>query len=146
MGHVLSLGSLDTYNDYDFILLAIVSSARPHKLVWGINEGLEIRLKKAEDILFDFKDGSKMSISNYLFETEHTTVELFENRAVEVKGITKPYMLPELKEYDYFFKFGGNSDLFVLDELMEDLKSVPLIQYVTQQEVGELTSRDNLIT
>ena len=108
MAHVLSLGSLDTYSDYDFTLVAIVSSVRPHKLVWGINEGLEIRLKKSEDILFDFKDGSGMKISSYLFKTEHTTVELFENRAVEVTGKTKPYLLPELKEYDYFFKFGGS--------------------------------------
>ncbi len=146
MAQVLSLGSLDSYSDYDFTLLSIVSSVRSHKLVWEINERLEIRLKKYEDILFDFKDGSGMSISNYLFETEHTTVELFENRAVEVKGINKPYLLPELKEYDYFFKFGGNSDLFVLDDLLEDMKSVSSIQYVTEQEVGELTSRDNLIT
>lgn len=146
MAQVLSLGSLDTYNDYDFTLVGIVSAARPHTLAWGINRQLGIRLKKAEDILFNFKDGSGMSISNYLFDTEYTTVELLGNRAVEFEGITKPYLLPELKEYDYFFKFGGDSDLFALDELMEDFKRVSQIQYVIRHEVSELASRDNLIT
>ena len=146
MAQSLHINRLDISYDYEFDLIAIVSSAKEYTLAWHINRCLEIDLKKHTDIEFNFTKGRKMLISNYLFETEHSTITLYLNKAVESEKNNKPYLLPELKEYDYFFKFEGDSDLFVLDDLIKRLKTIDAIQYLKLIEVDNLPSKDNFIS
>ncbi|MBX9853608.1 MAG: IPExxxVDY family protein, partial [Cytophagaceae bacterium] len=83
--------------DYDFEILAIISSVKDYKLAWGLNKSLNINLSKSNDICLDFIKEGKLLISNFIFETEYTTFRLLKNKANDApKGMSKPFLLPEL--------------------------------------------------
>lgn len=139
------IGKLDVSYDYDFDLIGLVASVKEYKLAWMINQVLEINLVKEDDLEINFRKGESLVISNYIFETEYSIITLYVNKSVNPQKNNKPYLLPELKEYDYFFKFEGDSDLFANTDLVETLKGIDVVQFASLIDVEELPSRDNVI-
>lgn len=131
--------------DYDFEIFALISSAKPHKLAWSINKTFNIHLRKAEDLCLDFIKESKIIITNFLFETEYGEFRLLKNRPCEMVNASRPFLLPELKDYDYIIKSGGEAPLFPGNDILDNLRNLPEIQYVQQIEVINLKSKENLI-
>lgn len=131
--------------DYEFDILAIISSAKDYKLAWVINNILKIRLCKAEDLFFEFLDDSKLLVANFLFEKEYSCIRLLKNRSLDFVNSSKPYLLPELKEYDYFIKIDGEKGFFDVIEIIKQLQSLPEIQYIKKIDVLTLKSKENLI-
>src|SRR5436190_16147971 len=95
--------------EYDFDVLAIISSVKDYKMAWAINKLLDINLCKTEDISLDFVRDDRLLLSNFIFETEYTTFRLLKNKSYEVGRSSKNYLLPELKDYDYLIKISGES-------------------------------------
>jgi hypothetical protein len=132
-------------HDYDFEVLALISSEKDYKLAWSLNKLLNIHLCKAEDLCLDFVKDSKMMITNFLFEKEYSRLMLLKNKSNEFNNISKPFLLPELKEYDYIIRIDGERNFFNLEAIIEKLKSLPSIQYLKKIEIHKLKSRENLI-
>lgn len=130
--------------DYDFILIGLVSAAREFKLAWQINEYLKIGLKKEVDLEYDFLKGYKIFISNFIFETEYSSFRLLKNRSVEFLNVQKPFLLPELKNYDYFAMLDGDFAYHAAENLSL-LKEVPAIQLIKPINVETLPSKENLL-
>jgi hypothetical protein len=131
--------------EYDFDLFGLISSAKDYNLAWHLNNILHLHLCKAEEIEFDFLDKSKIYISNFIFEKEYSSFRLLKNKAVEFHNSTKPYILPECKEYDYLLMLKDEAEEIVPDDIMNLLKSVPVVQYVNKIDLTNLRSKENLI-
>jgi hypothetical protein len=127
--------------DYDFDVLAIISSVKDYKLAWAINKSLNINLCKTPDISVDFVREGELLISNFIFETEYSSFMLLKNKS---KG-SKPFLLPELKEYDYIIKISGEQTILNAEKIMNNMKSLSVIEYIKQIDVNNLKSKENLI-
>ena len=132
-------------HDYDFELYAIISSVKAYKLAWVLNQSLNVDFAKEDDALFEFlKEKSKLYFINYKFETEYSYFRFIKNKSCEYYNTSKPYLIPELKEYDYLLLFSINSEL---DKtiLIDKLKNISNIEYLNLIEINTLKSKENLI-
>lgn len=137
---------LDITYEYDFLLFGIVSSVRDYKLAWLLNKELKTKFHKEEEIdLFSDKTDKECWLSYYLFYTDMYDFTLIKNKSVEFLQVSKPYLLPELKEYDYFLKFGGESDIYTEDFIKRSLSLMPHITYLRLIDVDELKQKENLL-
>jgi hypothetical protein len=84
-------------------------------------------------------------IINYNFETEYSNFRLIKNKSCEFANIASPYLIPELKEYDYFIQLQDESGFFGISSIMEKLKNINGIEYIKLIETENLKSKDNLI-
>jgi hypothetical protein len=132
-------------HDYNFDVLALISSEKDYKLAWSLNKLLNIHLCKAEDLCLDFVKDSKIMITNFIFEKEYSSLRLLKNKSNEFNNISKPFLLPELKEYDYIIRIEGERTFLDVDIIIQKLKSLPAIQYLKRIEIHKLKSKENLI-
>jgi len=131
--------------DYSFKILGIISSAKEYKLAWSMNQLLKIHLIKAEDINLQFQNDCNILVSTYLYFTEYSQIRLLKNKSIEFTNIVKPYLIPELKDYDYFIHILDEGCIFDEEWIKEQLQDCGAIQYIKVIDVSELKSKDNLI-
>ena len=108
--------------DYDFELIGMISSLKGHKLAWYLNNELKIDLRKEDDLIIDFLHEGKIVIINYIFETEYSNFRLIRNKSCEFVNIASPYLIPEMKEYDYFIQIMDESGATSVSEIIGKLK------------------------
>lgn len=128
--------------DYDFDVYAIISPVKDYKLAWCINSQLSFEFEKQQDVLLEYNNGAKMYFSSFSYETEYNCYRLLKNKSCEYSNISKPYLLSELKDYDYILVVDGEGER---EGLTEYLKSVNNIIYIKQFNPENLKSRENLI-
>jgi hypothetical protein len=131
--------------DYSFKMIGIISSAKEYKLAWSINQLLKIHLIKADDINLQFQNDCNILVSTYLYLTEYSQIRLLKNKSIEFTNIAKPYLIPELKDYDYFIHILDEGCIFDEEWIKEQLQDCGSIQYIKVIDVSELKSKDNLI-
>ena len=131
--------------DYDFALFAIVSNIKEHAFAWHLNRTLEMDFCKADDIEVAYVKESNKYISNYIHQSEYSTVRLLKNRLHSEFGESAGYLLPELKNFDYLIKIEGDSVWEMADGLPEKLKSLHCVQYFEKLKTDTLKSKDNLL-
>lgn len=135
---------LDVEYDYDFAVFGVVSSSKEYKLAWALNKYLNLRLVKQADLCLDFIQKGRLVISNYLHLTDASTFRLFRNKSADLCNLKKPFLVPDIKEYDYVVQVSG----LLCDssqELLQELKEVPVVQYVQFFEPSNLKFKENLI-
>lgn len=131
--------------DYDFEMYAIISAVKPFKIAWMLNNILNINLVKEEDLLFEFvKEKSKLYFINYKFESQYSYFRLIKNKACEFINTIKPYLIPELKDYDYFVIFDCQDKSIEID-LDENIRNITSVEFVKKIDVNILKSKENLI-
>ncbi len=131
--------------DFDFEIIGLITSLKGHKLAWAINNELKIELRKQEDINIDFLHEGQLVIINYIYQTEYSNFRLIRNKSCEFVNIASPFLIPELKEYDYFIQLEDESSSFSVSEIKEKLKNISGIEYIKVIETENLKSKDNLI-
>ena len=131
--------------DFDFNLFAIITSAKEYKLAWWLNKVLCIDLQKDEDILLDFLKGKSLNVSNYSYKTTHSSVHLIRNKCSEYINFAKPYLIPELQQYDYLLMVKDPAELYELTKWDESLNSIVIIELIQKIEINSLQSKENLI-
>ncbi|MGV3540244.1 MAG: IPExxxVDY family protein [Rufibacter sp.] len=135
---------LEVEYDYDFDLYGVVSSSKDYTLAWALNKYFRIRLIKQADLCIDYLNKGRLVISNYLHKAEHGTLRLFRNRSVGTSTLSSPYLVPDIKEYDYVIQVSGGLDQFQ-QELLNRLHAVPLVQYVRSFDPNCLRYKENLL-
>ncbi len=134
-----------SYN-YDFLLFGIVSGVRAHKLAWWLNKELGITFIQEHEVnLYPQDSIKKCWLSNFSFNEELYNFNLIKNKSVEFFKDSKPYLLSELKEYDYFLKFGGESEIYTEEYILKALKFVPNITFLRLINVDDLKQKENLL-
>lgn len=136
---------LDLEYDYDFELFGLVSSSREHKLAWALNKYLKIRLVKQKDLYFDFLNKGRLVISNYIHRTDCSTLRLLRNKSADLSTLKKPFLAPDIKEYDYLLQIDGEVTDGWRQEVTSVFKLVPLIQYVKKFDPNTLQFKENLM-
>ena len=131
--------------DYSFKMIGIISSAKEYKLAWSVNQLLKIHLIKVDDINLQFQNDCNILVSTYLYLTEFSQIRLLKNKSIEFTNIAKPYLIPELKDYDYFIHILDEGCIFDEELIKEQLQDCGIIQYIKVIDVSELKSKDNLI-
>lgn len=135
-------------HEYNFEVLGLVSSVKEHKLAWFINKKLNINMIKQKDISFDFIKKDRIVISNYLYKIEHCSFLLLKNRSYPIDYLypeKKPWLLPEVWQYDYIIRLKGNINSMSVDTIMNKIKSLPIVQYISKLNIESLISKENLI-
>ena len=131
--------------DFDLSLLAVVSHLKEYKIAWHLNEQLGINLAKQEDEIFEFLGDVRLFISNYSYQTEHSTIRLLGNRSLEESSSSKQYLIPELKQFDYLILTDGSEnspDAYYIRDQLRNLKGIQLVSVI---EIEQLKSKENLI-
>lgn len=136
---------LEAEFDYNFLLFGVISALKEYKLAWHLNNTFELQLNKAHDIAIDFLKSQNLIISNYLYETEHSTFRLLKNKSADVFEDNLAFLIPELKRFDYLILIQGFDDTFNTGDIKKLLSSIPKVQYVQNFQIDDLKSRENLI-
>ncbi|MBC8083268.1 MAG: IPExxxVDY family protein [Hymenobacter sp.] len=137
--------TLDVEYECDFDLFGVVSSSREHTLAWQLNQVLRLRLVKQQDLLYDLLSQGRLVISNYLHTTEHFTLRLLRNRSLDPSVLKKPFLAPDIKEYDYLIQVSNGSGMLAADALLPRLAALPVVQYACQFDPNTLKFKENLL-
>ncbi|UOG75869.1 IPExxxVDY family protein [Hymenobacter tibetensis] len=137
--------TLDVEYECNFDLFGVVSSSREHTLAWQLNQLLRLRLVKQHDLIYDLFSQGRLVISNYLHATEHFTLRLLRNRSLDPSVLKKPFLAPDIKEYDYLIQVSNGSGALAPETLVTELAALPVVQYVCQFDPNSLKFKENLL-
>lgn len=132
---------LDLEFDFDFSLFGVSSHVANYRIAWGMNQLFEIDLERVDDVDLSFDSNKKGSFSLYRFDDEesYTTFHLLSNRC------DTGYLIPELKQIDYFIQYWGPMSDKELFSFKEELRGIPSVLASIQVDPMELKSRNNLL-
>ena len=135
--HILSLDY-----DYNYRMIGVCSHHIDYRLVWSINNDLNLSLEKSdEEFIVVNKKGVHLSRHTfYEFRNENTMVNFF---LIKNKSETK-FLVPEKIEFDYFIficedNFDENSDF------LEKVKQVGSVLTAVEFNPEEISSTENLV-
>jgi hypothetical protein len=141
----MAKNKLDISYEIDFDLIAINASIKEYKLAWVLNKSLGWSLAKKGNIEIEFTGNKSLSVSNYFYKTEYQTFRLLKNRAEDLEEQFNAFLIPELKNFDYFVLLENESDSFDLNSFISKIKQIPFVQFAVIVDTAALKSRDNLI-
>jgi hypothetical protein len=130
---------------FDFELLGIVSPIRDYRMAWLVNKELELNLVKSEDLELEFLSAEKLEISQYFLSLPHGFIQLLKNKALN-SSEQLAYLIPELKNLDYFLLVQDETDQLELSNFMEKLSQNSLVQSIVRIDISKLKSKENLLT
>lgn len=131
--------------DFDFKLLGIVSPIREYRMAWLINQELELNLVKADDLELEFLNAEKLEIAQYFLSLPHGFIQLLKNKAINSTQ-SLAYLIPELKNLDYFLLIQDETEELDLINFMKKLSRNPLVQSIVRIDISKLKSKENLLT
>ena len=130
---------------FDFELLGIVSPIREYRMAWLVNQELELNLVKADDLELEFLNSEKLEIAQYFLSLPHGFIQLLKNKALN-SSQQLAYLIPELKNLDYFLLVQDETEQLDLSNFMEKLLRNPLVQSIVRIDISKLKSKENLLT
>jgi hypothetical protein len=130
---------------FDFELLGIVSPIREYRMAWLVNQELELNLVKVDDLELEFLNSEKLEIAQYFLSLPHGFIQLLKNKALN-SAEQLAYLVPELKNLDYFLLVQDETEQLDLSSFMEKLSRNPLVQSIVRIDISKLKSKENLLT
>ena len=136
----------DLYVDFefDFYLYGLQTTVSEYKLAWELNRAFKFRFKKKGDLCLDFVEQDALLISNFAFNTTHCTFRLLKNRAFTAAPL-EAYLLPELKEWDYFVLAQSPSTDLDQSIFLKDMQAVKAVQQAHFIHVSTIEHKENLL-
>jgi hypothetical protein len=134
---------LDVEYSYDFDLLGIASSAKGYKLAWEINQVLNIKLTKQEDLIIYQKPDQSMTYSYFSYESLPNKLRLFRNRCNE-NDTAKDLLVPEFPHMDFILMAQGEEHM-QHKRLHELLRNIPSVELAAFLPLAALKSKDKFI-
>ncbi len=127
---------------FNFHLIGISSHYHDYRLCWAINKKLSFNLERSENeiIIQERKGEEVLAFPAFYFLCPESEIlfELIANRNED------GYLIPEMKQADYFLKF----DDFYSDsvsELILELRKISMVNMAFQVDPENLRSKYNLI-
>ncbi len=140
----MSTHKLDITYDFDFDLIGLVCTDRDYKLAWRLNELLSIQLVRSAPVEIAFSQGQQLLLSVFDYQTENDAYQLLRNRGLGRNEDSKQYLLPELKELDYFLRIDNHTGSIDVENIMEELSNLSNVQYCTRIKPNALKEGENL--
>lgn len=114
----------------DVTLLGITTVLRAYKLAWLINQTTALKLAQAEDVCLETPGQTARYIVHFLFETEHCTFRLVKNGMLSNEGATVAYLIPHLRQFDFFLTVQDFTQTFKHEEFCDALRATKQVTYV----------------
>lgn len=132
---------LELEYDFDFILIGVSSHVSNYRLAWGMNKLFDIGLERIDDVDLSFGPQKKGVFSLYKSEDKenYTTFHLLSNRC------SLGYLIPELKQIDYFIQYWGPMSTTELEQFKNELRKAPSVLAIVDIDPMQLKSRNNLL-
>ncbi len=127
--------------DFEFLLIGITSQLKDYRLCFLINKFTEFDFRKDDDLAISFKNLPKKLFSRYVYMPETLECEFI---FLGNKG-SDGFLIPEMKEVDYFIMIKYFIDEEDLDLFLTQLKNIDEIQAVVEIDPAKLRSKENLI-
>ena len=127
---------------YSFEVIGISSHENDYRVCWAINTELNYSLKKTDDhSIFDVKNNLKnnFSLFDYFDEESLMTFYLVSNRN------ENGYLIPELKNIDYFMLLMGETEPLFLNNFVARLKKINIVSTAAVIDINSLKSKKNFI-
>jgi len=137
--------TLEADDDCDYALFGLVSSTRDYTLAWHLNRSLRLRLIRQPDFILNLVQQGALAFNYYLHTGETLALRLLRNRAAPPSPLTKPFLAPDIREYDYLLHVQGGTDELAGTALLDRLTALPVVQYASEFAPNELKYRENLI-
>jgi len=129
---------------FDFELLGIVAPMREYKVGWLLNTMDDFDLSKEDDIKIELANDFILRISNLREETEFSKAYLLKNR-LDTGFSFNQYLLPELKEFDFLLKIKHEVRDNWADDLLNKLKEIESLRFVTKIALEKVKNKENLL-
>ncbi|WP_160114780.1 IPExxxVDY family protein [Aquimarina sp. AU474] len=154
---------LDTITDDDYELIAIHCSLAPYRLAFLLNKHLNLKLfRKNKDVNFEYDDVvANFPLYQYDDLFQYNTYNLLGNKfktktepnqsapqglfATSEDSYVTKYLIPELKNVDYFLKIETESSMFSSKPMLTHMLTVTQIITAYPVDHTELKSKNNLI-
>lgn len=154
---------LEIEYDYDFVLIGISSHEKDYRFCWRLNKLLEINLIKQNSLeIKNKKQKTPSFFSFYLFENKSLYTDyavlanISENKQSTTESINlfgelidtesdTDFLLPELKQFNYFYIIKGEVDDNDVEETTNKIKTMENVQTALRIDVNSLRSKQNLI-
>ena len=137
--------TLDVAYECDFALFGLVSSTRDYTLAWALNRALRLRLVRQPELLLNLLVHGRLVFTHYLHATETLTFRLLRNRSSAPSVLKKPFLAPDIKEYDYLLAVNNGSGALADEALLHQLTALDVVQYACQLDPNALKYKENLI-
>ena len=137
--------TLDVDYECDFALFGLVSSTRDYTLAWTLNRALRLHFIKQPELLLNLFSQGRLVFTHYLHATESLTLRLLRNRSIAPSSLKKPFLAPDIKEYDYLLAVSNGSGHLADDELLQCLTALDAVEYACQFDPNSLKYKENLI-
>ena len=137
--------TLDVEYECDFALFGLVSSTRDYTLAWALNRALRLRLVKQPELLLNLLSRGRLVFTHYLYTTETLTFRLLRNRSIASSTLKKPFLAPDIKEYDYLLAVSNGSGDLADEALLQQLVALDVVQYACQFDPNSLKYKENLM-
>ena len=146
----------DDFYDESFILIALHTTLDDYALVYGLNQSIKSKFKRAkknfnlaENKSFpifewddEFHDKYWVLVANHSSEQEKLIPnnDLFQNEST----YTKPRLIPEYKDVDYLLKIETEKELEI-NSLIKNILTLPRVMAAYEISTDKLKSKNNLI-
>lgn len=128
---------------YDFSLVGVACTLKPHRLAWELNRRLELQLMRIPDHQVPERNGDVANYTCFLHRTDITSIRLFRNRSND-DGTSKWLLVPEHPRFDYILMyFSKEEDKGPL--IVGALKNIPAIELSAFLPLASLKSKENLL-
>jgi hypothetical protein len=127
--------------DFDFILISITSPLKDYRLCYKINKAINLDLMKINDLEIIYSGLPPRYHSCYNYHIPDETPQYY---VISNKG-TEGFLIPELKETDYFVLIKDYIDEEDYQFFLQNLKRIPEIQVAVELDPRKLKSKENLI-
>jgi hypothetical protein len=133
---------LEFSHDYDFLLLGISSSEKEHRLIWSINNHLNISLARTTDHKsYSKKASSETEFSCYVYNDDlrYLNYRIIANRS------DQDYLLDEFKKIDFFMIINGEFEEDTAKDIRKKLVQLDTINAVFIINPEGVKSKDKLL-
>jgi len=127
--------------DLDFVLVAITSSLKDYTLAFKINRQISHDFARMEDLSVPNASSGHSFFSRYFYQLPESETDLF---LLANKG-TEGYLIPEMKNVDYFILIRNFIDQEDLDHMLGGINRIPEVVVAAEVDPGKLKSKENLI-
>lgn len=141
----MSKKRLDTYLDFSFDVIGLVCDKKDHVLAWHLNNSEHFNFHRVADQRIEFVDNTKLLISNFEDSSDQHHYHLLKNKLSVSNNLKNQYLLPELKEFDFFIKLESAVEEFNIDDLISSLKKIKIITYLVKLNVDKIKQKENLL-
>lgn len=134
---------LDSSFDKDYTLIGIVSHHRDYRLIWSVNEKLQLHLVKLDNLkVFNDRKGETQEYSLYHYNEPQTFKTYYFIANQGEQGL----LFPEQRQTNFFLLIKGNVSEEMKTEIVKQIYTIGIILTVHSIPLSSVKNVDNFLS